>query len=199
MGTDKRRVATYLPEDLEKAFLAFKIQRGLATEDNPKQNDSKALIQILSEFLEVSQDSTHSVAHYATVDQIDDLHSKVNELYAMFQELKARVSEDVSEVKSELESKLISELPVVTHPGQLDLPLSEQEESVGQDDSNQPLSSGLSGVALADRLNVDRKRIARRRDNPDFSKWTQGLDPKGLQWFYSSDNKKYYPTNESTV
>lgn len=75
MPTDNRRVATYLPKEIDSAFKAFKNERGIG--------DSAALILILSERLGV----THSVSQidysrFATVGQLEELAAKVAELAA---------------------------------------------------------------------------------------------------------------------
>ena len=68
MPTQNRRIATYLPKDVDKKFQAFKLERGL-------NGDSPALITILKEFLGVSQEAAH-------------LHSsEFNELSAQISEL----------------------------------------------------------------------------------------------------------------
>ena len=73
MPTDNRRVATYLPKEIDSAFKAFKNERGIG--------DSAALILILSERLGV----THSVnqvdySRFATVGQLEELAAKVSQL-----------------------------------------------------------------------------------------------------------------------
>lgn len=80
MATDNRRVAAYFPPEVDKAFKEFKIQNGFATEDNPSQNDSKALIHILSEFLKVEHSVAHSVSlpdNLVTTEQISELESRL--------------------------------------------------------------------------------------------------------------------------
>lgn len=75
MPTENRRVATYLPKEIDSAFKAFKDERGIG--------DSAALILILCERLGV----THSVnqvdySRFATVGQLEELAAKVAELAA---------------------------------------------------------------------------------------------------------------------
>jgi uncharacterized protein (DUF934 family) len=48
MPTSKNRIAAYLPPEVDEKFQAFKQERGVG--------DSQALILILTEFLEVSQE-----------------------------------------------------------------------------------------------------------------------------------------------
>lgn len=91
MATKNRRVAAYLPPQVDEAFIAFKIQRGLATEENPSQNDSQALVQLLSEFLGVAQQVSYPVSH-----------SSGTELATQLETLKAELVTQISELSSEL-------------------------------------------------------------------------------------------------
>lgn len=100
MATNNRRVAAYLPPEIDEAFTAFKIQRGLSTEDEPNQNDSQGLIQILSEFLEVSRESGYSVSYpvnAVTQDQLDSLRS---ELVSQIGELSSELSKAFKKIES---------------------------------------------------------------------------------------------------
>lgn len=80
MATDNRRVAAYFPPEVDEAFKEFKIKNGFATEENPSQNDSKALIHILSEFLKVEHPATYLVSlpdNLVTTEQLSELESKL--------------------------------------------------------------------------------------------------------------------------
>jgi hypothetical protein len=195
MPTSNRRVATYLPPAVDEAFIRFKIEHGLTTEDNPNANDSRALILLLSEYLQVGYSGTHKVAYksdFVSRQEFEDLKSRVDELSASItgsaQKLKADV---VSEVKSELISELEGSHSDLqhSHPGQLDL-LSPTEVSVNE--SKLDVVKSLSARKLAERLKFDRKKLAARRDDSDFSGWTQSLDPDGFSWFYDSSDRKYH-------
>lgn len=91
MSTKNRRVAAYLPPEVDKAFIDFKIEHGLATQNSPNQNDSQALIQLLSEFLGVSQNVTHLVSHVSG-----------NEWIAQLSDLREELVSQISELSSEL-------------------------------------------------------------------------------------------------
>jgi hypothetical protein len=45
-------------------------------------------------------------------------------------------------------------------------------------------STSLSSRQLAQRLGTTQKTIRRRKSQPDFSAWTQQLDPDGVAWTY---------------
>jgi Cu2+-exporting ATPase len=49
----------------------------------------------------------------------------------------------------------------------------------------------LTGVALANRLNVSATTISRRKSKPDFPQWASSLDPEGITWAYSQKSKLF--------
>jgi hypothetical protein len=57
------------------------------------------------------------------------------------------------------------------------------------EDSFSPDTRAISASQLARRLKVSRKTIRRRKREPDFSTWTQSLDPEQMSWVY---RKGYY-------
>lgn len=92
MGTKNRRVAAYLPQAVNEAFVQFKIERGLATRQKPNRNDSQALVQLLSEFLKVAHQVEYSSAHSSQLVTL-------NQLKQMKQELVGQISELASELQ----------------------------------------------------------------------------------------------------
>lgn len=118
MSTQNRRIATYLPKEVDEKFQAFKLERGL-------NGDSPALIAILETFFGVSQE----VAHLGS-SEFNELSTRVNTLKTelsslenkLFSELKSKL---LSELRSELLDELKSELPKseqsFSPPGQLSL------------------------------------------------------------------------------
>ena len=91
MATSNRRVAAYLPPEIDEAFIAFKIQRELATEEEPNQNDSQGLIQILSEFLGVSRGTEYLVSYPADAVTQGQLDSLKSELVSQISELSSEL------------------------------------------------------------------------------------------------------------
>jgi intein/homing endonuclease len=81
MATSNRRVAAYFPTEIDEAFTAYKIENGFATEGEPTANDSKALIEIVKQFLNVEYQVAHSVPlpdNLVTQEQVDDLRKEFN-------------------------------------------------------------------------------------------------------------------------
>ncbi len=52
---------------------------------------------------------------------------------------------------------------------------------------------GLIQSELAKRLDVHSSTIYKRRDDSDFSTWTQTRDPEGVAWIYSSGTRLFSP------
>jgi hypothetical protein len=53
--------------------------------------------------------------------------------------------------------------------------------------------SALIQADLAKRLNVKDYKISRYKSNLDFPEWSQKLDPEGIAWKYSPDDKLFVP------
>lgn len=99
MATSNRRVAAYLPTEIDEAFKAYKIKNGFSTEDDPTSNDSKALIEIVRQFLDVEYQVTHSVSlpdNLVTQEQVEELRKdfelKLGELLGELRRLAERVA-----------------------------------------------------------------------------------------------------------
>lgn len=112
MATKNRRVATYLPPDLARAFEAFKIQHDLG--------ESKALIFILAQFLEGATSVSRQVDD-ALLDKINALEAKVTHFSTLFSE-QIRVLESALKtnevkreecVKEELDSDFLGQLKLM--------------------------------------------------------------------------------------
>lgn len=184
MATKNRRVAAYLPPEVDKAFIEFKIERDFASEDNPNQNDSKALIQLLSEFLGVSYSAAHPSG--------SDVLKRLSDLEGQVAHLKFQMSSVAStqeEVRGELLSELKNELVNVV-PGQL---------SFLDDDLAKPSSSSfpeaLGLTALSKRLGKSSGTLSRYKDDPEkLAEWTRSQDPDGVAWTYKVKDKKFYPS-----
>jgi ATP-dependent exoDNAse (exonuclease V) beta subunit len=115
MPTDKHRVAAYLPKEVDEKFQVFKTEREVG--------DSQALILIVSEFLRVSREVTHSNDSLLTEkiqllgQEIEDLRLDINLLGELKSELLLKIEQEalernnkISELKSDLLNNIKSEL-----------------------------------------------------------------------------------------
>jgi hypothetical protein len=87
MPTQNRRVATYLPSYIDEPFKAFKSQRDI-------KGDSEALIAILSEYLQVSQE----VAYQSSSNLLQRIEA---------------IEEKLGSLKDELLSELKNQSPII--------------------------------------------------------------------------------------
>ena len=139
MATENRRVAAYLPEEIDEQLKAFKVARGFATQEGlaekQSQADSQALVIILSEFFGVSQNVTHQSNSNLEL-RIDSINESLSELKSELLAYKTSVDErlkvlearlpSIHEVSAEVKSELLSELKSELYktaeiPGQLEL------------------------------------------------------------------------------
>jgi hypothetical protein len=116
MPTENRRVATYLPKELDDRLKAFITERNL-------KGDSPALITILSEFFDVSYSVAHQVDYsgFVKAEQFDDLVSKVSELSKSFEKSKESGATNLLLGKLQRLESRIESLENVTSPSQMDL------------------------------------------------------------------------------
>jgi hypothetical protein len=185
MSTKKRRIATYIPTEIEDKFQAFKRERGVG--------DSQALILILTEFLGVSQEVAYSS------ELLEKIKSKLlselrSELVKESEKLEAELSKKIGDLKSELLSKPLSgvELEKVGKP-------SKQQKSsipdVGATNLGDRSGGGLTGTELSRRLKYDSSnlvKMAKRSTREKFANWSQERDPEAIGWELRKD-KRYYP------
>lgn len=199
MPTKNRRIATYLPQEIDVAFKAFKSDRNI-------EGDSQALITILSEFLEVSQQVAYlpSAAEYVTKDELEVLSGRVAYLSEQVQGIDRFVEQAIDRVVGELSGKLLKEdIGAEVASGQLELlgddDVQKQLETLHEPGVEEDLLDGLSARKLAERFNkkgASRDAIARRKDLPDFSAWSATQDPMGVEWEYRGN--KFYRIQNAT-
>lgn len=204
MSTQNRRVATYLPKDIDEMFQAFKTERGI-------DGDSKALLVILSEFLGVSQKVGHEVDYssFATQSQLNDVLSKLSALsdsVSKSDSLSSLLS-GLSERLHSLENRIdrfenkssILTPQIETVPGQLGLPLEPVTPSdLGEKIPDQPDGQRWLTMNQAYQIACDK---GYKRTFETFRKWAvdhpkQCLESYGLQKLPSSGKGSNKPAFE---
>ena len=185
MPTENRRIATYFPKDIDDRFSAFKLKRGI-------RGDSQALLTIVSEFFEVTQE----VAHFSSPDLLDRFESLEKVVFQIQQELGQIRSVTESSYEQEIQESLEQVISVV--PGQLNL----LEPGIKPSDPVALLSELISeplfcltGSELSKRLGLSSKVLSdrrRKRTNAVFIEWSKMIDPDGIGWQYDSEKKAYF-------
>jgi hypothetical protein len=90
---------------------------------------------------------------------------------------------------------LQNELPVAVESRQLKRALSRPTSPQIQKSSRSTdsIRRGLTGTALAERLNTSTSMISRKRSQAGFTLWSQQRDPDGISWVYSSRTRRFHP------
>lgn len=168
MPTSKNRIAAYLPSEIDEKFQAFKQERGVG--------DSQALILILTEFLDVSQEVSRDSSLDVEVLKGELRSELLSELDFRFSELKdellskplSSVGIDRQQSKAvELETKFIA---CATAPLDLRLTISQLSTRFGCDSS------------------LVRKQKSKYKDEPEkFIAWSKSRDPEGRGWKFDEE------------
>lgn len=179
MPTENRRIATYLPKEIDEKFKAFQLERGV-------KGDSQALLAVLSEFLGVAE-SVPSLA----ITQYEEISQQLTELRTEFAALE-------SELFSRLRSELLAEVSKISVPlicdssnGSVQMP--DPLPEFGIEDL-----TCLSGKELSLRLGLSSDTANRWRPGRDREKFPEKLlidtrkkDPDGIGWSYLPEVDKF--------
>jgi hypothetical protein len=201
MPTSNRRIATYIPKEIDEKFQIFKQERDVG--------DSQALILLMSEYFGVSQQVTYS-DNSPLVKQVEELSNLLSELKS---ELATKVGEErISELKSELLSGLklsSSDSELLSEPvKQLDIGAKvtpTQQKALKPRVKNKPtklreVADGMSILntnQLAQRLgkkagDITSKKYKTKNKVDAFIKWSREEDPEGLGWEFKGDSPLFY-------
>ena len=214
MATQNRRIAAYLPPEIDQKLKSFKIDAGLATKRNPNKNDSQALIAILTQFFGLDHEAPYASATELR-QQLSDLEAKLDSLSTALTAKIAHLETDLADLKQAkpdieesepTKSKVESGATFSTVPGQLHLLDSIPAKSEGNIESIETgetllqasvipskLLKGLSAAQLANRFPVSRTTIDahRKKGKEHFRQWSAEQDPDGIPWEYR--RRQYYP------
>lgn len=200
MPTNNRRIATYIPVEIDDKFQAFKQEKGVS--------ESKALILILSEYLGVSQQVVY-LSDSPLVKQVESLETKVETLNDLLCELRSELSAKVTESRlSELKSELLNELKSslksefkIDSPEQLSIEIQVDPKVTKEPVKSRERGDGeniLTTVQLAARLKNTKtgditSKKSKTKDSPDtFVKWSKDRDPDGHGWEYRSESVLFH-------
>lgn len=219
MPTENRRVATYLPAELDDRLKAFITERNL-------KGDSAALIAILSEYFGVSQKVARKVdySEFVRIEQFQELEAKVAKLSDLIEKSDSisdsqsrfpdQASHTSGQVKPFIKDEPTHTLPVGV-PGQMDLLELERGELLVNESelkakaTSELLDESINGLQpltrdlLAERFKLKNpkslgNRRAKTRSHPhEFLSWSEEKDPDGIAWQYKPEDKLYYPIIDS--
>jgi serine/threonine protein kinase len=190
MPTQNRRVATYLPPQIDEPFKSFKSQRNI-------KGDSEALIAILSEYLQVDKEVAYSSSSNL-LQRIEAIEDKLSSLKSeLFSELKIELQPQKNESQGSLQSELLIESRESQPQTASLFPNDLQSSSPLESRSELQQISSMTAAALSVRLGVHKDTVVRMKskfiDNlAAFRNWTKDKDPDGIGWEFSLTNKLYH-------
>jgi hypothetical protein len=225
MPTKNRRIATYLPENIDRSFNDFKQEHNL-------KGDSAALIAILESFFGVSQEvarlgSSESTILTQRIEAVEQRISQIKDelLSELQRDLLTSRTQSIEQAKDELLSELQGELPKTEAlPGQLEL-LVESNEQIERPDNELPSESKseipkeekqyietakpsstnqtFATKDLADRLGMNSSTVSHWRPTGGRPKTPEQLleitrkkDPDGIGWIYLPEVKRFRPERD---
>jgi hypothetical protein len=197
MATKNQRIAAYVPENVYQKYQSFKVEKGLG--------DSRALIQILSEYFGVD----HQVSHSESLHVLERITQLEVSLFTMRSDLLSELKESV--LRELAPQAVIFDAETIDSPwdeeNQLsDLPNDSLKEALELEEVSLPLSEPaapsilppiaselpqitLLGVSLSERFKVNPSTVSeRKKDSPEkFAVWTQSKDPDEVSWKTNPD------------
>lgn len=175
MPTENRRVATYLPKELDDCLKAFIVERNL-------KGDSPALIVILSEYFQVDTLVAQRVDYsgFVKTEQFQELAAKVSELTERVEK-----GDSVSGLPDKIR-QIAERLDRVETARVQSLPSRVETLSIGE---------------LAKRLNIDASTLShwkssgsKKGKSPDeLLQATRAKDPDGIGWILLPEGKRFKP------
>ena len=195
MATKNRRVATYLPPEIDEKFKEYK-------EQNSIDGDSEALINILRDYLGVAHQEPEvsylllpdllkrvealELEQFVTQDQLNGFKNDVRKDIALIISAQPHPKE-----KIKYPEKAVQEGESDSSPVQLGIVQNSDDK-----DSELPISSpvSLNGVGLSKHLGVGRSTLlrAKKKGKPHLLEWSAKKDPDGKSWEYREEDGLYY-------
>jgi DNA-binding transcriptional regulator YiaG len=208
MPTENRRVAAYLPKEIDEALTAFKAERGL-------KGDSPALIAILSEFFGVSQKIAQPMQYQTDLVTIDRVKELIDErTYQLRDQVleiesilatKLELSSARTSIFQQLQSESDSQAAIGELEGKLLNDIEDLRQRVEALESTKSTGLTLSTGELAKRLGIDSstlshwKSTGKKGKSPDeLLKATRDRDPDGIGWVVIPETGKFKPERELT-
>ncbi len=207
MATDKPQVLTYLHTTVYERLTEFKQEHGIGSL-------SKAVEMVLCDYFGVAVPGLAlPVGLLLSRSHVDFGERSLEEKVAFLAEKYEYVCDAIAllQKKSNLPESCYSSCHIEKSNGIRNLSprhgSSENErvlkgsvltrEKILASLSEEQVKKGLTGVALAERLNSYSSMISYKRSKPNFSCWTQEKDPDGIAWEYRSRTRRFHPIEVS--
>lgn len=202
MPTEKPSVITYVDPGLYEQLVSVKEERGA-------RSLSQTVEEILKEY--VSGSLSSNISSTIFIEQNRQLIQQVNGLIKSHQSLQELVmdlqsmilatisgsmpnSAHIEFLTQKARSRQITQQFTQENSENRKSKKKEKDESYINKLTPEVIKDGLTGTQLADRLNIHSSILSRRRSKPDFSEWSQKLDPNRVAWKYIGFSRRFYPT-----
>jgi hypothetical protein len=209
MATDRNAVMTYLHPDLFRQLQAFQQQHQL-------RSLSHSVEVILERYLIEGEDGRGTKGQLRRL-RGQPLPSETTTLLLQLSQTCLSLQQEVYQLK--LKSQQLSEPSPVQlgakQPAQPVSPdrlgskatpielttLTDVSNTVSVTATNTTISTesckrGWTGVALAERLQINSSQLSRKRCKPGFVEWTRAQDPDGIGWEFRSFTYRFHPLVE---
>lgn len=190
MPTVKHRIAAYLPSEVDEKFQAFKRKRGVG--------DSQALILILTEFLEVSQQVAHSSSLSIETLKGELLSELLSELNTKFDELRSELKSELLNKPLEIARESLKTVDIIDD-SLIDIEVSHKDlERVKRETE---ISNRLTITQLSARFDCEstlvRKQKSKYKNEPEkFITWSKSRDPDSRGWKFDEVAKLFTLVDE---
>lgn len=196
MATSKPYVMTYLNSRIYQCLVEFK-------QENELRSLSFAVELILGQYFgvvmrlpthgssqELSQSEQIAAMTSCLTQCSHSLHESVDQLRTISNSIQNTTASTFGETKQStaVNSSQNSENPAceLTTPNAL-------TSNILTQFSNYTIRRGITGSALAKRLNTWSSEISRRRIKPGFGNWSRSLDPDQISWEYRGATRRFHP------
>ena len=198
MATNKPQVLAYLHTPVYERLAEFKQEHGI-------QSLSRAVEIVLCDYFGIKAQGVllpvnlETSRNYIHKDEIS-LEAKVTILFLKYEYLCDALAKLSNEPNTTLQQLSTTTSSVLTQPNQIEFKTADRTPLpssfvLPKGLPTEVVKKGLTGTALAKRLNSSSSTVSNKRSKPDFSEWSMALDPDGISWEYHSTSRRFYPIN----
>ncbi len=196
MATNKPQVLAYLHTPVYERLAEFKQEHGI-------QSLSRAVEIVLCDYfgikaqgvlLPVGLETSRNCIH----KDESSLEMKVAVLSLKYEYLCDALTKLSNEPNSTLQQFSTTTSSVLTQPNQIEFKALDRTPLpssfvLPKGLPTEVVKKGLTGTALAKRLNSSSSTVSNKRSKPDFGEWSMTLDQDGIAWEYRSASRRFYP------
>ncbi|MBD1806311.1 hypothetical protein H6F98_12725 [Microcoleus sp. FACHB-SPT15] len=196
MATNKPQVLAYLHTPVYERLAEFKQEHGI-------QSLSRAVEIVLCDYFGIKAQGVllpvglEKSRNCTDKDEIS-LEMKVAVLSLKYEYLRDALAKLANEPNTTLQQFSATTSSVLTQPNQIEFKPADRTSLpssfvLPKGLSTEVVKKGLTGTALAKRLNSSSSTVSNKRSKPDFCEWSMALDQDGIAWEYRSATRRFHP------